>query len=153
MNPEWNPLIQPVYLEKTVEFNRFFQNDRDKTASAARNCTNSALQTDATTFALPSSVPWLYRGWSVVTCSLYSLTSTGIAFCYRHQSVRLSLVSLSVQRLDSGHVLTVLPDLNGDFVLVQESVCHASPILSPSVQRPATCSLYSLTSPLFWYRQ
>ena len=41
-------------FEKTVEFNRFFQNDRNKTASAARNLTNFAPQTDATTFALPS---------------------------------------------------------------------------------------------------
>ena len=29
--------IHPVYLEETVEFNRFFQIDRDKTASAPRN--------------------------------------------------------------------------------------------------------------------
>ena len=35
-----------------VEFNRF--NDWNKTASAARNWTNSAPQTDAKTFALPS---------------------------------------------------------------------------------------------------
>ena len=29
--------VQPVYLEETVEFNRLFQIDRDKTASVARN--------------------------------------------------------------------------------------------------------------------
>ena len=46
--------IHPVYLEETVEFNRFFQIDRDKTASAARNLTNFAPQTDATTFAFAS---------------------------------------------------------------------------------------------------
>ena len=38
--------IQPVDSKETV--------DRDKTASAARNWTNIAPQTDATTFALPS---------------------------------------------------------------------------------------------------
>ena len=48
-----NDRIQPVYLEETVEFNRFFQIDRNKTASAARNWTNFPPQTDATIFALP----------------------------------------------------------------------------------------------------
>ena len=51
--------IQPVYLKKTVELNHFFQNDRDKTASATRNLTNFAHQTEATTFAL-ASVPILF---------------------------------------------------------------------------------------------
>ena len=42
-----------IWKKKAV-FNRFFQNDGDKTASAARNLTNSVPQTDAKTFALPS---------------------------------------------------------------------------------------------------
>ena len=42
-----------VVLKETVEFNRLFQTDRGKTACSARNWTNSAPQTDATTFALP----------------------------------------------------------------------------------------------------
>ena len=41
-------------LKQTVELNRFFQIDRGKTASAAKNWTNSAPQTDATSFTLPS---------------------------------------------------------------------------------------------------
>ena len=43
-----------VALEEKDEFNRFFQIDRDKTASAARNWTNTAPPTDATTFAFAS---------------------------------------------------------------------------------------------------
>ena len=49
-------------LEKTVKSNRFFQNNRDKTASKARNLTNFALQTDATdvtTFAF-AHIPILF---------------------------------------------------------------------------------------------
>ena len=49
-----NDWIQPVYLKETVEFNRFFQLDRDKTASVARYWTHFAPQTDATTIAMPS---------------------------------------------------------------------------------------------------
>ena len=41
-------------VEETVEFVLFFQIDRGKTDSAARNWTNFAPQTDATTFTLLS---------------------------------------------------------------------------------------------------
>ena len=47
-----------VYLEEEDEFDRFFQIDRGKTASAARKRTNVAPQTDATAFFL-ASVPIL----------------------------------------------------------------------------------------------
>ena len=43
-----------VFSNRPSEFNRFFQINWGKTASAARNWTNSAPKTDAKTFALPS---------------------------------------------------------------------------------------------------
>ena len=44
-----------VYLKEKVEFILFYQINRGKTASAARNGTNFAPQTDATTFALSTN--------------------------------------------------------------------------------------------------
>ena len=43
-----------VDLEEKDEFNRFFQIDRGKTDSAAKNLTNSVPQIDETTFAFAS---------------------------------------------------------------------------------------------------
>ena len=49
LNRSWGQVV-----EETVEFNRFFQIERGKTASAARNWTNFAPITDVTTFAFAS---------------------------------------------------------------------------------------------------
>ena len=61
-----------VYLKENVELILFFQIDQGKTASAARNWTNSVVpQTDATTFALSSNsilLLWVY-------CTLYTTVS------------------------------------------------------------------------------
>ena len=51
---ERNVRIKPFLPNRLDELNRFFQLDRGKTASAAKNWTNVVPQTDATTFALPS---------------------------------------------------------------------------------------------------
>ena len=60
-----------VYLKEKVEFLLFFQIDRGKTASAARNWANFAPQTDAATFALSSnSILLLCKGcWKIVVCN------------------------------------------------------------------------------------
>ena len=68
-----NGWIQSVYLEETVEFNPLFQIHQDKRASAARNWTKFAPQTDAKTFALsfcfhPSPITGItylwFKGWT-----------------------------------------------------------------------------------------
>ena len=54
LNPCRASRFASVDLEKKVEFNHFFQINRGKTASAARDGTNSVPQPDATTFAFAS---------------------------------------------------------------------------------------------------
>ena len=57
----WKGINYLVHLHEIETMDKF-QIDRGKTASAARNWTNFALQADATTFALPS-VSILFYGY------------------------------------------------------------------------------------------
>ena len=66
-----------VYLKEMVKFILFFQIDRGKTASAARNWTNFATQTDATICALSSN--YILLLWDRATRKVWRLIIGGVA--------------------------------------------------------------------------
>ena len=86
-----------VYLKEKVEFILFSQINRGKTASAARNWSNSVPQTDATTFALSSNsiiLLWvnlhvspvvLLSCWGVICIVLHTAMGSFIKKLVLHQ--------------------------------------------------------------------